>query len=220
MSLIRILHGEEPPVLGEKRPLLIGRDGSCDVVVKDTAASRRHARVEPSGDGWVLTDLGSANGTYLNGVRITSSVTLKGGDTFRVGREVYTVQAEEEATETAFVSVGDLRKNALGPATAAVAPLPATAVAPSTPSPAPERRAMPPAAATVGRNPRAFWLFLEGERHGPVSETDVAARLLRGELSLDDLAWTEGRADWEPLASFPELLPSASPGPPPLPRRR
>lgn len=45
----------------------IGRDGGCDLVLTDLTVSRRHARLERDGAGWRLEDLGSTNGTRLNG---------------------------------------------------------------------------------------------------------------------------------------------------------
>jgi hypothetical protein len=49
-----------------------GRDGECEVTTLDPVASRRHARFEPEDEGWVVTDLGSSNGTLVNGERITT----------------------------------------------------------------------------------------------------------------------------------------------------
>lgn len=236
MSSIRIVRGAETLAIAERRGLLLGRDGSCDVVVKDTAASRRHASLEPEGTGWRITDLGSANGTFLNGTRLMRAAIVQSGDVVRIGREELVLLAEDEPTETDFVSVGNLRKNALEPSPDPVprdeprprggggagpqpAPLPATVPEPSgwgasawEPEPAAP-------SATVGRHPRAFWVYRDGERKGPISETDVVAKMLRRELSPEDLAWTEGVADWQPLRSYPELLKALPPPPPPRGRR-
>lgn len=50
--------------------LLIGRRADCDVVVRDTTVSRRHAAVMLFGDSWFILDHGSTNGTWVNGRRI------------------------------------------------------------------------------------------------------------------------------------------------------
>ncbi|MBM3310807.1 MAG: FHA domain-containing protein [Candidatus Aminicenantes bacterium] len=64
----------------------IGRDPANVLVVDDPEASRFHARVEFKGNEWILRDLGSSNGTYLNGVRV-SSQTLKDGDIVQIGEQ-------------------------------------------------------------------------------------------------------------------------------------
>lgn len=64
--------------------LYIGRDGSCDVALDDETASRKHALIRHSSDGFVLVDLGSANGTYLNRRRAQHE-ELTDGDVIRVG---------------------------------------------------------------------------------------------------------------------------------------
>ena len=67
-------------------PLTIGRAGQNDVSIDDDEfASARHVRIEPRRDGvWVL-DLGSTNGTHVNGVRIDRARKLVTGDVVRVG---------------------------------------------------------------------------------------------------------------------------------------
>lgn len=67
-------------------PITIGRDASNDIVVKnDEFASATHARFEPRGNGVWLEDLGSTNGTYLNGIRLKKSKRLEPGDEVKVG---------------------------------------------------------------------------------------------------------------------------------------
>ena len=53
---------------GRRRPS--GRSRQCDVIVDDPNVSRQHAEVRPRGGSWVLTDLGSTNGSRLNGRRV------------------------------------------------------------------------------------------------------------------------------------------------------
>jgi len=84
---------QESPVLDEgaefeldSAPVTVGRGGQNDVAIDgDEFASARHVRFEPRRDGvWVL-DLGSTNGTYVNGVRIVEARRLASGDVVRVG---------------------------------------------------------------------------------------------------------------------------------------
>jgi Protein of unknown function (DUF3662)/FHA domain len=63
----------------------IGRSRQCDVVVNDPNVSRQHAEIRPRGGSWVLTDLGSTNGSSLNGRRIEGSEVIKPGDEVEVG---------------------------------------------------------------------------------------------------------------------------------------
>jgi pSer/pThr/pTyr-binding forkhead associated (FHA) protein len=66
-------------------PVVIGRSPECDVVVRDVLLSRRHLRVEPLGERWVITDLGSKNGTFVDNQRIDKHV-LNDADVVRAGR--------------------------------------------------------------------------------------------------------------------------------------
>lgn len=62
----------------------IGRAAECEVRLADTSVSRRHAEVRMVGDGWTVVDLGSTNGTKVNGAVVTER-RLKDGDTLSVG---------------------------------------------------------------------------------------------------------------------------------------
>ncbi len=68
-----------------ERVTVIGRATECDIPVDDRSVSRRHARLEPVAEGWVLSDLGSGNGTWSNRTRITGPVLLGDGDSITVG---------------------------------------------------------------------------------------------------------------------------------------
>jgi DNA-binding winged helix-turn-helix (wHTH) protein len=64
----------------------IGRDASCAVVLQRREVSRQHARIVVAGEGRAtLDDLGSKNGTFLNGVKITSPAPLADGDVIEIG---------------------------------------------------------------------------------------------------------------------------------------
>jgi FHA domain-containing protein len=82
---------------GEKRTLdsrtvYIGRDRQNDIALDDDYASTRHARLEPRRDGIWVSDAGSTNGTYVNGVKIEKEKRLSPGDVIRVGSTDLTFQ--------------------------------------------------------------------------------------------------------------------------------
>ena len=70
--------------MAEGRPVLFGR-ASETLGLTDYTVSRRHAQLRPSGRGWELEDLKSANGTYLNGKRLERPARLRDGDQIRMG---------------------------------------------------------------------------------------------------------------------------------------
>jgi hypothetical protein len=63
---------------------VIGRAPGSTIHLSDSSVSRKHAEVRPAGDGWVVSDLGSTNGTKVNGATV-SERRLKDGDTITVG---------------------------------------------------------------------------------------------------------------------------------------
>jgi serine/threonine protein kinase len=66
--------------------VMVGRDRTCAIVLSHPAVSRRHARITLSGSQWLLEDLKSANGTYVNNARV-ERVQLKPGDVVRFGAD-------------------------------------------------------------------------------------------------------------------------------------
>jgi hypothetical protein len=66
-------------------PVTIGRLASCDITIADPNASRRHAEVRSLGRGFVVVDLGSTNGTLVNGLVIDGDRPLHDGDVISVG---------------------------------------------------------------------------------------------------------------------------------------
>ena len=70
----------------DTHPLTMGRAGNNDVPLPgDEFASGRHARFEPRRDGVYVEDIGSTNGTFVNGIRLTRDRRLTPGDVVRVG---------------------------------------------------------------------------------------------------------------------------------------
>jgi predicted component of type VI protein secretion system len=72
----------------EKSEILIGREVGSDVFVNDEEVSRQHARLTSQFGDYVLEDLGSTNGTFVNGQRATGQHILKPGDTILLGERV------------------------------------------------------------------------------------------------------------------------------------
>jgi pSer/pThr/pTyr-binding forkhead associated (FHA) protein len=72
--------------------LMLGRSPQADIVVDDPYASEFHMRFVSGDEGMVLHDLGSTNGTYVNGRRVTAPQVLVKGDAVQVGKTVLEVR--------------------------------------------------------------------------------------------------------------------------------
>jgi pSer/pThr/pTyr-binding forkhead associated (FHA) protein len=95
--LVRSAVSEAPPTLvgpsGQRvmvgpAPVVVGRQDGCDLVLPDDEASRRHAQVTVTAGGCQITDLGSTNGTYLNGRRLDAPALLVDGDRIEIGHSL------------------------------------------------------------------------------------------------------------------------------------
>jgi pSer/pThr/pTyr-binding forkhead associated (FHA) protein len=75
--------------LQRRDSVVIGRGADCDVVIQDLKASRRHCQLTRNESGFMLEDLGSRNGTYVNGEKITAPVLLKAKHTFQIGDTMF-----------------------------------------------------------------------------------------------------------------------------------
>ena len=87
----------EGPLVGTIVPLegqqvTIGRAPDSTIVIDDDYASSRHARVYESEGSWVVEDLGSTNGTWIDRVRITTPTVLPVGAPLRIGRSTMQIQ--------------------------------------------------------------------------------------------------------------------------------
>jgi hypothetical protein len=74
------------PLEGDQ--LIIGRDSSNSVAINDAEISRKHSRLSFQGGKYVLEDLGSTNGTFVNGQRLAGPVVLKPGDVISLGEQI------------------------------------------------------------------------------------------------------------------------------------
>jgi hypothetical protein len=64
---------------------LIGRSRECDILIDDSNVSRRHAEISPSGQSWLIKDLGSTNGLRVNGRQVEGPHPLESGDRVELG---------------------------------------------------------------------------------------------------------------------------------------
>jgi len=140
MASLRLVPVSGQPVDVVKDQSVVGRDPSCEIVVADGSVSRRHARLERRAGAWWVVDQASANGTYLNSLRVAEQA-LKNGQELRFGALAFRVDLKEdpEATvATPFLGADDS-------ATVMVHPEPAlTPVKPAPPPPLPKPAPPPP----------------------------------------------------------------------------
>lgn len=154
------------------RPAVVGRDAACDVALdpeRDTLASSRHVCVMPAFGRAVITDLGSANGTWVAGRRVTEALVEPGavftlgtrGPALRVASASAASAARPSARVVAPVRVG---RSAIGPRpTPPPASRPAPPPAPA-PAPPPPAVAAPPATTPARGTPVPAPVHLEAFR--------------------------------------------------------
>lgn len=75
----------------EQEEIFLGRDLSNDIPISDPEISRRHARFLMRADGIVIEDLGSTNGTFINGMRVSAPQVLHPGDVITFGENIVVV---------------------------------------------------------------------------------------------------------------------------------
>jgi DNA-binding winged helix-turn-helix (wHTH) protein len=102
IALSKAMSGTRWPLVGQA--FLIGRGADCDLVVAERQVSRHHARIRRVGDAFVVEDLGSRNGTYVNGAVVEEPVPLQDGDVVQIAL----------ALELAFVGTDATLPLALG----------------------------------------------------------------------------------------------------------
>ena len=75
----------KPRVISRSAPVVIGRQPGSDFVIDERTVSRRHAAIHREGYAWVVEDLGSMNGTRVNGERVRRRATVSPGDVIGFG---------------------------------------------------------------------------------------------------------------------------------------
>src|SRR5262245_24096188 len=103
MGMLITLQG---PDAGRKYPLegnatVLGRQADCTICLPNKAVSRQHAQIVREGDAYFLEDLGSSNGTLLNGARLNPRVRapLAEQDTFQIGPYLFGLRPPSPAPE-------------------------------------------------------------------------------------------------------------------------
>jgi predicted component of type VI protein secretion system len=121
----------------------IGREG-CDITLGDPDVSRRHAEIQVSNGDILISDLGSTNGTFVNGERIDQPRTLKDGDEVRIGAVVWRLRAPAGATRiTGTMDAGAATPSQATTVRPAAAPEPPAEEPPTAPQPAESEPATP-----------------------------------------------------------------------------
>jgi hypothetical protein len=182
--------GTEIPLDGE---FVVGRgEAGSGNLAEDTEISRRHARFHRENGSFVVEDLGSTNGTYVNGRRVTGPTALMPGDEIQLGKTLVKFDGVSEQTQArpGVTSARQAVADTPAPAPAAAAP---TALVEPPPKPAP----LPPAggpisgkpAAVGGDGPRLPGLFRDAV------VLLVVAAVLAAVWAIDDKGDTGARAD-------------------------
>ncbi len=106
-----VRRGPQPNQIYElnKDIITLGRDITNDIVINDPEVSRHHCRLTRGGGGYTLEDLGSTNGTFVNGQRLTGARPLAGGDMIGLGETVTlgyesTIPAPEPGQQATMIS--------------------------------------------------------------------------------------------------------------------
>jgi predicted component of type VI protein secretion system len=113
----------------EKPEMFIGRDLSNDVVINDPEISRRHSRLFIQNGGYAVEDMGSTNGTSVNGQRLVAPQLLHPGDVLTFGERVTLLYEAVDPTSDATVSAGGAA--AFNPSMTPAAPVPQPAYPPA-----------------------------------------------------------------------------------------
>ena len=121
---------KEGPLAGQRvevdTELVVGRE-DAGLTIEDEEISRRHAVIRPGDGGVEIEDLGSRNGTFVNGVRIESATRLAGGDTVKLGQSVLQIESARGAATVVSAAPAPVAPPA-APASAGPRSAPAAAV--------------------------------------------------------------------------------------------
>jgi pSer/pThr/pTyr-binding forkhead associated (FHA) protein len=163
---------------------VLGRDPGCEFVINDIEVSRRHARLIAQSGGYVIEDLGSTNGTFVEGERVRSVRPLKSGENIQLGESI-SLRYEAEP-ETSARDLSPLLKTPLWeelpedpqpPKPAKQLPVEPPVETPQPGTPAPRVRERP-------RRQRMDWAQRLGRSKAPAGQVGEAMPLLRQPMFL------------------------------------
>lgn len=138
------------PLEGDQ--LTIGRDASNGVAINDAEVSRKHSRLSFQGGKYVIEDLGSTNGTFVNGQRLSGPAVLKPGDVISLGEQI--VLMYDSANIDPGATMASSRKSARVEAPPRAAqPMPPSAPPAYAPPPVGQAYAAPPAKTSMNMLP-------------------------------------------------------------------
>jgi DNA-binding response OmpR family regulator len=87
-------------LLLDREVMMLGRAPDCDLVIAEPRVSRHHAELQRTGDGFLLADMGSTNGTHLNGHLVSQLLPLRDGDVIEVGSARFVYHDPEATLDT------------------------------------------------------------------------------------------------------------------------
>lgn len=200
--------GKEYPL--DKNELFIGRDLSNDIVINDPEISRRHSRLFTQGNTFVLEDLGSTNGTFVNGQRLAGPNMLRPGDVITFGERMSLVFESSDFDQDATMVSPASRPSYDNQAPGQMYPPPQAAPPAYTPAPQP---VYPPPGSQVPRQAQSYAgqvptayapeAPVEQQRRSPVLWIVLAAVLLLSCICVGVLLWNAPREFWCLLPIWP-----------------
>ncbi|MEO8093272.1 MAG: FHA domain-containing protein [bacterium] len=144
--------GKEIPLEGS---LTVGRAEDADLVLDDQGISRTHARLTADPAGPLIEDLGSTNGTFVNGQRVTGAHRLSGGDEIQMGAAVVEVVGGSGETQVMAPDAGATEAHPPPPAPVPIPPPPPEPIPPPAPQAPPEAIPPPPRRQPIAQPQRA-----------------------------------------------------------------
>lgn len=204
----------------DKGEMFLGRDLSNEIVINDPEISRRHARLFTQGTSYVIEDLGSTNGTFVNGQRLMGPNVLRPGDVITFGERLSMVfEASEFDQDATIVSPSARQPFGEGPAqvyappaqSPSAMPPPPPAYNPAQPAayqpaaypPPPSSQAQRPVQSYAGQVPPSYAPEEPSRRKFPVVWVVVGAVLLLSCICVGALLWNAPREMWCLLPIWP-----------------
>src|SRR4051812_34934776 len=103
--------GSHRPFTVTKDETIVGRREDCDLRIAVSDVSRKHSKLTLEGDALRIEDLGSSNGTFVNGKKVAASA-IKAGDVVQIGPVTFVVQVDNDPSEESLAGLVAAVKNA------------------------------------------------------------------------------------------------------------